>query len=143
MSRKKITNSELNIILTRIKSIRNLKNDKDIAALLNISNSDFSNRKKRGTLFPLITQWAIDEKVNIDLLIKGDEDKTAVEHCVHERNAAYETKKSVDDLLEAVRKVLTSGNKMAAEMLEKNILYLVRAVDVEKRTAKIKKKSHS
>lgn len=142
MSRKKITISELKTILDRVKSVKNLKNDKDIAILLNISNSDFSNRKKRGTLLPLITQWAIDEKLDVDRLMKGDNGKTPVQQCIHEENASYETKASMDELLAAARKVLTSGNKMAAEMLEKNILYLARAVDVEKRTAKLKKKSN-
>jgi hypothetical protein len=139
MSRKKITNSELNEILTRIKSIRNLKNNKDVAVLLNISGSDFSNRKKRGTLLPLITQWAIDEKINIEHLLNGDEKKIPPDSCIREEDASYRDKKSVDALLESVRKILNSGNKVAAEVLGKNIQYFARVIETEKKTVTRKK----
>lgn len=139
MSRKKITISELNEILERIKSDRCLKNDKDVAALLNISGSDFSNRKKRGTLLPLITQWAIDEKIDMDLLLKGDEKQAQTDCCVTEESANYRDKKTVDALLAAVRKILMSGNKIASEVLAKNIQYFLRVVETEQKKVKKKK----
>jgi hypothetical protein len=145
MSRVKITNSELSSILKRVKSRRNLKTDKDIADLLNISTSDFSNRKKRGTLLPLITQWAIHENVNIDQLIKGNEDKTPVNSCVREKDASYRdgSSVSVDDLLDFMRSALTGGNEMFTDLFKENILYHVHILNMEKRLARLEKEFNS
>jgi len=58
-------------VLERFKKHSGVKNDKDLAALLGISAPDFSNRKKRGTLLPLILEWGINEGVNLQFLIYG------------------------------------------------------------------------
>ncbi len=58
-------------IIQRIKGIYNLENDKQVAGIFNLSPKDFSNRKKRGTLIPLIVEWAVNENVDLDWLIKG------------------------------------------------------------------------
>ncbi|CAN2041044.1 HTH araC/xylS-type domain-containing protein [Candidatus Magnetomoraceae bacterium gMMP-15] len=62
-----------NKIIDKIKYIKKFKSDKDIAELLGISPTNFNNRKKRGTLIPLITEWGIHEKVDLNWLLKGDE----------------------------------------------------------------------
>lgn len=58
-------------VLDRIRIYKNLKNDKEIAALLGIAPSDFSGRKKRGTLAPLIVEWGMRQGVSMDWLLKG------------------------------------------------------------------------
>lgn len=58
-------------ILTRLKLVAKLKNDKDIAELFGIAPSDFSNRKKRGSLTPLLMEWCKQEGVSFDWLLSG------------------------------------------------------------------------
>lgn len=65
---------DFNKIIERIKNIKQLNHNKDVADLFSISPSDFSLRKKRGTLLPLIIEWAIDQCVNTDWLITGKGD---------------------------------------------------------------------
>ncbi|VVS95321.1 helix-turn-helix domain-containing protein [Desulfoluna spongiiphila] len=76
---------DLGPILSRLKEAANLSFDKDIAVLLGISAPDFSMRKKRGSLLPIIIEWAINNNVNLDWLIKGATPlKTAVNGDTHE-----------------------------------------------------------
>jgi len=58
-------------IISRIKYLTGKKRDKELADLFNISPADFLNRKKRGTLLPLIIEWGIHESVNLDWLLTG------------------------------------------------------------------------
>lgn len=60
---------EIEAVLERIKKAKSLKSEREIASLLGLSPQDFSNRKKRGTLRPLIIQWAAREGININWLI--------------------------------------------------------------------------
>ncbi|WP_319406115.1 helix-turn-helix domain-containing protein [uncultured Desulfosarcina sp.] len=57
--------------LQRIKSIRNISKDKEIAILLDLSPQDFSNRKKRGTLIDPIVRWGINENVDLNWVLNG------------------------------------------------------------------------
>ena len=66
---------DLDSILSRVKDYLQSKNDKDIAKLLGISANDFSNRKRRKTLLPVIIEWATDEKVSLDWIVYGEEKK--------------------------------------------------------------------
>lgn len=59
-------------VIKRIEALKGIKGDKHVAVILGISPPDFSNRKKRGSLLPVIFEWAINENVNLDWLIKGD-----------------------------------------------------------------------
>jgi SOS-response transcriptional repressor LexA len=59
-------------VLARIKLLKGLKNDSEIAALLGIGANDFSNRKKRGTLLQPIVEWAAHESVSFDDLLCGE-----------------------------------------------------------------------
>jgi len=61
-------------IISRIKEITHLKHDKQIAELINLSPTDFNNRKKIGTLLPLLIDWGIHEKVNLHWLLTGEGD---------------------------------------------------------------------
>jgi hypothetical protein len=63
-------------IIARMKHIAGIKTDKDLAELIDLSPADFSNRKKRDTLLPLIIDWAIHEKVDLNWLLTGDGNQT-------------------------------------------------------------------
>ncbi|MCP4109208.1 MAG: bacteriophage CI repressor [Desulfobacteraceae bacterium] len=52
-------------------TLKQFKNIKDVALSLNISASDFSQRKRRGSLLPLIIEWGLNESINIDWLLTG------------------------------------------------------------------------
>lgn len=60
------------LVIGRIGCFKGINGDKFIAAALGISPQDFSNRKKRGSLLPVIFEWAINENVNLDWLMKGE-----------------------------------------------------------------------
>ena len=63
-------------VISRLKLQAGVSNNKEVADLLGLSAADFSNRKTRGTLLPLIIDWAINENVNIDWLLKGSHIQT-------------------------------------------------------------------
>ena len=58
-------------IIDRIKAIKGVQTDKDVALLLGLTPADFFNRKKRGTLIPLIVEWALAEDRDLNELFKG------------------------------------------------------------------------
>jgi phage repressor protein C with HTH and peptisase S24 domain len=63
----------LDDIIGRLKRVSGIPQNKELADILGISSSDFSNRKKRGTLLPMIIDWAIHENVNLHWLVTGEE----------------------------------------------------------------------
>lgn len=62
---------DIDVVLERIKSYAGTRNDKDIARLFGVGPSDFSARKKRGTLLPLVIEWCLRQEMDIDLLLRG------------------------------------------------------------------------
>ena len=66
---------DLDSIHSRVEDYLKSKIDKDIAKLLGISANDFSNRKRRNTLLPVIIEWATNEKVSLDWIVYGEEKK--------------------------------------------------------------------
>ena len=63
---------DLDSIHSRVKDYLKSKIDKDIAKLLGISANDFSNRKRRNTLLPVIIEWATNGKVSLDWIVYGE-----------------------------------------------------------------------
>lgn len=64
-------------IENRIKIQTGLSESKDIAALFKMTPQNYSNKKGLGTLLPVIVEWAVHEKVNLDWLMRGEEEKKA------------------------------------------------------------------
>jgi hypothetical protein len=59
-------------IINKIMVYKGFDNEKEVAKLFRLSGSDLSNRKKRGTLLPFIIDWATNENVNLNWLLKED-----------------------------------------------------------------------
>ena len=57
-------------IIKQVKEHTRINSKKELAVLFELSPADFSNRVKRGTILPLIVDWAINENVNLDWLLK-------------------------------------------------------------------------
>jgi len=58
-------NVDIEKIIDRLKKKTRLSTNKDIADLLGLSPTDYGNRKKRGTLLPILIDWALNEKVDL------------------------------------------------------------------------------
>ncbi len=63
-------------IIERIKGLHGFTKDKELADFLGLSEQDFNNRKKRGTLLRLILDWSINESMNLNWLLRGKETPT-------------------------------------------------------------------
>lgn len=62
----------LDEIVKRLLKVKGLSQGKEAAVLLGISAADLSNRKKRGTLLPLLVEWGLKEKVDMHWFITGE-----------------------------------------------------------------------
>ncbi len=62
----------LSEIIKRVKKHLNIKTNKEYADIIGISPPDLSKRKKSGTLLPLIVEWGVANKVNLQWLITGE-----------------------------------------------------------------------
>ncbi|MBM9615269.1 helix-turn-helix domain-containing protein [Desulfobulbus rhabdoformis] len=67
----------LDNVVQRLLKIKGLSQGKEAANILGISPADFSNRKKRGSLLPLLVEWAEREGINLQWFITGDEPNLA------------------------------------------------------------------
>lgn len=112
-------------ILSRLKIKAGLKHDREIAALFGLSAQDFGNRKKRGSLLPLLLDWAINENVDLHYFIVGGESSATC--------GLTDEDPQVARLLEGAKRVLKSGNSIAFDALERNINYFDHAVAAEER----------
>lgn len=83
-----------NFTIERIKKIKGYKTNKQVAELFRLSDSDFINRKNRNTLTPLIVEWAVLEKVDLNWLFKEHTDDFKMELEVITREEAERRKKA-------------------------------------------------
>ena len=60
-------------IENRIKAHTGLSEGRDIATLFGMSPQSYSNKKGLGTILPTIIEWAIHENVNLDWLLRGED----------------------------------------------------------------------
>ena len=66
-------------VVTRSKRLAGVAHNKELAKILGISDKDFSNRKKRGTLLRVIVEWAVNGKVDLCYLLEGSSVKQEFE----------------------------------------------------------------
>lgn len=111
-------------VIDRAKTIARVSTDKEFADILGVSSADFGQRKKRGTLLPLITRWAIKRNVDLNYLLRGHATTTG---------DRLDPDPEIASLMEGARRVLTSGNPIAFHALGQNIRYFDYAIAAEKR----------
>ncbi|MBL4901064.1 helix-turn-helix domain-containing protein [Desulfocapsa sp. AH-315-G09] len=110
-------------IVGRAKRVAEVKTDKELSEIIGISKGDFGNRKKRGTLLPLLVKWAANENVDLNFLITG---KVI-------GGSAPDPDPEIIELIESVRRVITSGNLKAINTLKQNVNYLEHSIEEEKK----------
>lgn len=58
--------------IERLKKALNIISDMELASSLGLKQSDYSNRKNRGTLLPLILPYALKNRISLDWLFSGE-----------------------------------------------------------------------
>ena len=94
-------------ILNKIRFLKGITKKKDIAELLGVSPQDFSARVKRETILPLIVNWAINENVNLDWLIKG---------VVNNNDNNFDEDPEISELMEMAQRILKSETNYAGSL---------------------------
>ena len=107
-------------IIKRIKQKTGAKNQKEIATLLNLSESDFSNRKKRETLLIPVIHWAVHENVNVHWLVTGSDSDEENKVFAPVINDVFTKFKDKGRLLEIMTKLvqIEQSNPTAYEKIE-------------------------
>ena len=141
-----------NEIIGRIKSFLGISLNKELAVIMGLSASDFSKRKKTGAILPLIIDWGIAQKVDLNWLIKGygsQPNKSltynidTIESEVHSPDVVYcpdpwhETLKKAKLILEANTE---DSNALAANIKAAHKSMLEKA-DLKKRVEQLEKLS--
>jgi hypothetical protein len=138
---------DIDVVIDKIKTLKGLKNDKEVAALLGLSSADFSNRKKRGSLLLMIFEWAGTEDVSLDwLTTKCDENFQATSQVVtgdgniqaggsiHSSSAGVQAKKlhgRLDPEVAEVCELLQQyGNKSLLASIKEKLLTIKGMTDI-------------
>ena len=66
-------------ILERIRQKTGKNSDKELAELLGLKQGNFSARKQRGSLLPVIAEWAINTNIDLNWLLRGEGKKNDVQ----------------------------------------------------------------
>jgi hypothetical protein len=124
-------------IIKRVKEKEGLRFDKELASLLELSKSDFNNRKKRGTLLELLINHGMTKEWNLDWLIKGDEIDTLYTDRIIRDKIEHDFKESspkIDD-------VNISMDKQNLEIAKDYIEHLKHELDLrDKKIAELEEK---
>ena len=62
---------DIDLIIERLKNMNGLKNDREVAMLFDMKTSNFSARKKSGSLFCVIAEWATENEIDVNWLLRG------------------------------------------------------------------------
>lgn len=115
-------------IENRIKKRTGLTEGKDIAALFKLTPQNYSNKKGLGTILPTIIEWAIQENVNLDWLLKGEQPDVVVDKPEAFESAGFvaattrpivitENRKT-DVLTQKLQRIIQEGDKTKLEALK-------------------------
>lgn len=80
----------------------------------------------------MIIEWAVNEQVNLQWLVTGESYTDDI--------GKSDPDPEISDLIDKARRVLTSGNPVAFDALERNIRYFDHAIAAEKRADQAEKK---
>lgn len=94
-------------IIKRMLEVENIPTEKELSDLFGLSPQNFNKKKKRGTLFELIINWAISKKVDLNWVLTGDEpceqadkSKIVVDHiCVIQKFKDKQKAKEFNEIL--------------------------------------------
>lgn len=109
-------------VLERIKELKGLKHQKEVAQILGLSEQDFSQRKRRGTLLFIIQRWAERENIDLNTLLFG---KTPAESEQSAQNKVHNLKELVYRIRLAIAakhpdlEVLAKQTRVAKRELER------------------------
>jgi hypothetical protein len=106
-------------IIKRIKEIEGLRYNKDVAALWGLSNNDFSNRKRRGTLLVLLVTYGIEKGLSLNWLLTGKYFETHNGNNVADLSLGWRSETRV--ACRTVKDILESGDEKTALALRQNI----------------------
>ena len=79
-------------IIKRSKVEARVTTNRQLAEILGISDSNFSNMKRRGTILVPLIEWAINQRVNLSWLVYGEEKKEAREITQKNKENSYTAK---------------------------------------------------
>jgi hypothetical protein len=127
-------------IIERIKTLKGLHTDSSVAAVLKLSKSNFSAYKQKGRIpYRALLRYAGEEEIALEYLLEGvlaagtgAKDSQAVSE---NKYSVYDSRWSVDKLIEEVKKILAGENRAAAESLEVVIKFHSQSRENEKRLA--------
>ena len=68
-----------NEILERVRQKTGRNSDKELAELLGLKQGNFSARKQRGSLLPVVVEWAINTDIDLNWLLRGEAERNDVQ----------------------------------------------------------------
>jgi len=144
-------------IIERIKIIEGLRFDKELAALLCLSEADFNNRKRRGSLLGLLVNLGIAKGWDLGLLSTGTGTVKAEVSGIAEAGKVFEARRDYEGSSnlgpcpvkcdEKLRKLCAKVKKIMepndgfSKALEANIFAFEESADLKKEIQNIRKTS--
>lgn len=129
-------------IVDRIKKLKGLHTDTSVAQALKLSKSNFSAYKQKGRIpYRALLRYAGEEEIAIDYLLEGvlaaGMGANNTQLVSENKNSVYDSRWSVDKLVDEVRRILAGENRAAAESLEAVIKFHSQSRENEKRLARL------
>lgn len=106
-------------VFKKIGVLKSVSSSKEMASILGLSPQDFHNRKKRETLLPVIVEWAINENVDLNWLVKGEiVEEQSSRGAVAEAPILYSTDRQAEVLHHKLQRIFDGGNKNSIEAIK-------------------------
>ncbi len=141
-------------IVERLKASLGFTKNEQLAELFGLSPPDFSKRKKTGTLLPILTEWAINNRVNLNWLLIGigpeslEPEKTTPIHNrehlldptlpkrrITDKDIVFENI-SLGGAVEQLAKIFASGDTVLVRAISANLHAFSETVDIKARETK-------
>lgn len=126
-------------VIGRIKEREGLRFNKDVAAIWNLSESDFNNRKRRGTLLSLFVDYAIEKGWSLDWLLKGNgpggQHQTVSEPAAHyctEEEFMAQWPEEIKNACRQLKRILLSDHPVIKPALISNLAAFQYSIEKEK-----------
>jgi hypothetical protein len=103
-------------VVDRLKIFHGFKRDIELANIFDLSQADFSQRKKRGTLLEMLIDHAHNESVNLHWLLTGEG-----EMHVHHEKPLSQVINEQEGVIQAIREILSSGDDFIIRSLKERL----------------------